>query len=146
MSITKSKPVLLFSFYENIRYYGIHKSTRTSHPRCYHFISGSRAYIQISWAETQNPFGMEVLDINQYIPPLYWTSKQHQCQYKIRFIAGASKCHNKQLPTKLSLALKCVKHHSKTYLKVIEKRTGILNYWSVDYSYKLYGRMGQIMQ
>ena len=55
-----------------------------------------------------SPLGIEVLDINQYIPPLYWTSKQHQCQYKIRFIAGSSKCQNKHLPIKLSLALKCI--------------------------------------
>ena len=40
-------------------------------------------------------FGMKLLDINHYIPLLYWTSKQHKCPYKFRFIAGASKCYNK---------------------------------------------------
>ena len=53
-------------------------------------------------------FGMKLLDINHYIPLLYWTSKQHKCPYKIRFIAGASKCYNKQLAIDLSLALKCI--------------------------------------
>ena len=28
-----------------------------------------------------NTFGMKLLDNNQYIPLLYWTSKQHRCPY-----------------------------------------------------------------
>ena len=66
---------------------------------------------------------------------LYWTSKQHKCPYKFRFIAGASKCYNKQLAIDLSLALKCIKNHFKNYCKdckVIQKRTGISYYWSID--------------
>ena len=86
-------------------------------------------------------FGMELLDINQYIPLLYWTSKQHKCPYKFRFIAGASKCYNKQLAVELSLALKCIKNHFKNYCKVIEKRTGISHYWSVDNSYELLNKI-----
>ena len=66
-------------------------------------------------------FGMKLLDINQYIPLLYWTPKHHKCPCKCRFIAGASKCYNKQLAVKLSLALKCIKHHFKKYCKVIQK-------------------------
>ena len=89
-------------------------------------------------------FGMELLDINQYIPLLYWTSKQHKCPYKFRFIAGASKCYNKQLAVELSLALKCIKNHFKNYCKVIEKRTGISYYWSVDNSYELLNKISDI--
>ena len=40
---------------------------------------------------------MKLLDINQYVPLLYWSSKQHKFPYKFRFIAGASKWYNKQL-------------------------------------------------
>ena len=88
--------------------------------------------------------GMELLDINQYIPLLYWTSKQHKCPYKFRFIAGASKCYNKQLAVELSLALKCIKNHFRNYCKVIEKRTGISYYWSVDNSYELLNKISDI--
>ena len=62
-----------------------------------------------------NTFGMKLLDNNQYIPLLYRTYKQHKCPYKFRFIAGASKCYNKQLAIELSLALKCIKRHFKNY-------------------------------
>ena len=81
---------------------------------------------------------MKLLDINHYIPLLYWTSKQHKCPYKFRFIAGASKCYNKQLAIELSLALKCIKNHFKNYCKVIQKRTCISYYWSIDNSHEFF--------
>ena len=56
--------------------------------------------------------------------------------YKFRLIAGASKCYNKQLAIDLSLALKCIKNHFKNYCKVIQKRTGISYYWSINNSYE----------
>ena len=56
-------------------------------------------------------FGMKLVDFNQ--------SKQNTCSYKFRFIAGASKCYNKQLAIDLSLALKCIKIQFKHYCKVI---------------------------
>ena len=87
---------------------------------------------------------MKLLDNNQYIPLLYWTSKQYKCPYKFRFIAGASKCYNKQLPMELSLALKCIKCHFKNCCKVIKKRTGICFYWSVDDSYELINKISDI--
>ena len=87
---------------------------------------------------------MKLLDNNHYIPLLYWTSKQHKCPYKFWFIAGASKCYNKQLAIELSLALKCIKRHFKNYCKVIEKRTGICYYWSVDNSYELINKISDI--
>ena len=80
---------------------------------------------------------MKLLDNNQYIPLLYWTSKQHKFPYKFLFIAGASKCYNKQLAIELSLALKCIQRQFKNYCKVIEKRAGICYYWSVDNPYEL---------
>ena len=89
-------------------------------------------------------FGMKLLDINHYIPLLYWTSKQHKCPYKFRFIAGASKCYNKQLAIELSLALKCIKKHFKNYCKVIQKRTGISYYWSIDNSHEFIKNIADI--
>ena len=89
-------------------------------------------------------FGMKLLDINRYIPLLYWTSKQHKCPYKFRFIAGASKCYNKQLAIDLPLALKCMKNHFKNYCKVIQKWTGISNYWSIDNSYEFINKIADI--
>ena len=86
-------------------------------------------------------FGMKLLEINHFIPLLYWTSKQHKCPYKFRFIAGASKCYNKQLAIKLSLALKCIKNHFKNYCKVIQKRTGISYYWSIDNSHEFINKL-----
>ena len=84
---------------------------------------------------------MKLLDNNQYIPLLYWTSKQHKCPYIFWFMAGASKCYNKQFAIELSLALKCIKRHFKNYCKVIKKRTGICYYWSVDNSYELINKI-----
>ena len=72
------------------------------------------------------------------------TSKQHKCPYKFRFNAGASNCYNKQLAKELSLALKCIKRHFKNYCKLIEKRTGICYYWSVDNSYVLINKISDI--
>ena len=89
-------------------------------------------------------FGMKLLDINHYIPLLYWTSKQHKCPYKFRFIAGASKCYNKQLAIELSLALKCIKKHFKNYCKVIQKRTDISYYWSIDNSHEFIKNIADI--
>ena len=60
-------------------------------------------------------FGIKLLDENQKIPLLYWTSKQHKDPYKFRFIAGASQCYNKQIAVDLSLALKCIKIHFRNY-------------------------------
>ena len=91
-----------------------------------------------------NTFRMKLLDNNQYIPLLYWTSKQHKCPYKFRFIAGSSKCYNKQLAIELSLVLKCIKRHFKHSCKVIEKRTGIFYYWGVDNSYVLNNKISDL--
>ena len=88
-------------------------------------------------------FGMKLLDINHYIPLLYWTSKQHKCPYKFRFIAGASKCYNKQLAIDLSLALKCIKNHLRTIVKLY-KRTGISFYSSIDNSYEFINKIADI--
>ena len=77
-------------------------------------------------------FGIKLLDENQKIPLLYWTSKQHKDPYKFRFIAGVSHCYNKQIAVDLSLALKCIKIHLRNYCKVIQKRTGISFFWNVD--------------
>ena len=87
---------------------------------------------------------MKLLDINQYIPLLKWTSKQHKRPYKFWFIAGASKYYYKQLAIELLLALKCIKHHFKNYCKVIQKRMGISYYWSVDDSYELINEISDI--
>ena len=48
-------------------------------------------------------FGIKLLDENQTIPLLYWTSKQHKDPYKFRFIAGVSHCYNKQIAADLLL-------------------------------------------
>ena len=53
-------------------------------------------------------------------------------------------CKNKQLAIELLLALKCIKRHFKNYCKVIEKRTGICYYWSVDNSYELIIKISDI--
>ena len=83
-----------------------------------------RRCVQVTHHDT---FDMKLLDINQFIPLLYWTSKQHKCPHKFCFLfAGASKCYNKQIAIELSLTPKCIKHHFKNYCKVIEKRTGFL--------------------
>ena len=70
---------------------------------------------------------MKLLNISQYKPLLYRTSKQHKCPYQFRFIAGASKSYTKQLAIGISLALKWIK----------QKWTGISYHWSVDNSYEL---------
>ena len=70
-------------------------------------------------------FGITLLDENQKIPSLYWTSKQHKDPYKFIFIAGASHCYNKQIAVDLWLALKCIKIHFRNYCKVIQKCTGV---------------------
>ena len=41
-----------------------------------------------------------------------------------------------QLAIELSLALKRIKNHFKNYCKVIQKRTGISYYWSIDNSHE----------
>ena len=89
-------------------------------------------------------FGIKLLDENQKIPLLYWTSKQHKDPYKFRFIAGASHCYNKQIAVDLSLALKCIKIHFRNYCKVIQKRTGISFFWSVDNSLEFIDKISDI--
>ena len=89
-------------------------------------------------------FGIKLTDANRNIPLLYWTSKQHKNPYKFRFIAGASHCYNKQLAIELSLALKCIKTHFKNYCKVLQKRTGISFYWSVDNSFEFINKISTI--
>ena len=86
---------------------------------------------------------MKLLDINHYIPLLYWTSKQHKCPKKFRFIAGASKCYIKQIAIDLLLALKWINNHFKNYCKVVQKRTGI-SYWSIDNSYEFINKIADI--
>ena len=83
---------------------------------------------------------MKLLDNNQYIPLLYWNSKQHKCPYKFRFIAGASKCYDKQL----AIALKRIKCHFKNYCKVVKTRTGICYYWSSDNWYGLINKISDM--
>ena len=89
-------------------------------------------------------FGIKLLDENQKIPLLYWTSKQHKDPYKFRFIAGASHCYNKQIAVDLSLALKCIKIHFRNYWKVIQKRKGISFFWSVDNSLEFIDKISDI--
>ena len=101
-------------------------------------------YQKVNEEKLSSTFGMKLLDINHYIPLLYWTSKQHKCPHKFRFIAGASKLYNKQLAIELSLALKCIKNHFKNCCKVIQKRTGISYYWSIDNSHEFINKIADI--
>ena len=87
---------------------------------------------------------MKLIDINHYIPLPYWTSRQHKCPYKFRFLAGSSKFYNKQLTIDLSLALKCINNHFKKYCKVIQKRTAISYYWSIDNAYEFINKIADI--
>ena len=89
-------------------------------------------------------FDIKLLDENQKIPLLYWTSKQHKDPYRFRFIAGASHCYNKQIAVDLSLALKCIKIHFRNYCKVIQKRRGISFFWSVDNSLEFIDKISDI--
>ena len=89
-------------------------------------------------------FGIKLLDINQKIPLLYWTSKQHKDPYKFRFIAGASHCYNKQIAVDLSFALKCIKIHFRNYCKVIQKRTCVSFFWGVDNSLEFIDKISDI--
>ena len=70
--------------------------------------------------------------------------KQHKDPYKFRSIAGASHCYNKQIAVDLSLALKCIKIHFRNYCKVIQKRTGISFFWSVDNSLEFIDKISDI--
>ena len=57
---------------------------------------------------------------------------------------GTSKCYNKQLTIDLSLRLKCIKNHFKNYCKVIQKRTSISYYWSIDNSCAFFNKIADI--
>ena len=61
-------------------------------------------------------FGMELLDIKQYIPLLYWTSENVNVHMHFDLLQGF-KCYNKQLAIEPFLTLKCIKHHFKNYCK-----------------------------
>ena len=89
-------------------------------------------------------FGIKLLDEDQTVPLLYWTSKQHKDPYKFPFIAGASHCYNKQITVDLSLALTFIKIRFRNYCKVIEKCTGISFFWSVDNSPELIDKISDI--
>ena len=85
-----------------------------------------------------------LLDINHYKPLHYWTSKQHKCPYKFRFIASALKCYNTELAIDISLELKCIKNHFKNYCKVIQKRTAISYDRSTDNSFEFINKLADI--
>ena len=89
-------------------------------------------------------FGIKLLYENQKIPLLYLTSKQHKDPYKFRLIAGASHCYDKQIAVDLSFALKCIKIHFRNYCKVIQKRTGVSFFWSVDNSLEFIHKISDI--
>ena len=100
--------------------------------------------IHFTWRKTFKHIWYEVTRYQSIYTLLYWTSKQHKCPYKFRFIAGAPKCYNKQLAIDLSLALKCIKNHFHNYFKVIQKRMGISYYWNIDNSYEFINKFADI--
>ena len=81
---------------------------------------------------------------NRYIPQLYWISKQHKNPYKFRFISGASHCTNKTISKEVALALKCIKIQFKNYCAIIEKRTGLAHFWSIDNSTEFLNKISDI--
>ena len=56
-----------------------------------------------------------ITEVDQHIPLLYWTSKQHKTPFKFRFISGASHCYNKIISQEVSAALKHIKNNFKNY-------------------------------
>ena len=81
---------------------------------------------------------MQFLDISQYIPALYWTSKEHKRQYEFRLIAEA---YIKQLSIEPLLILICIKNNFMNYCKVRPNKTDISNSWSVDNSYEFINKI-----
>ena len=88
--------------------------------------------------------GNILLDTNQNIPKLYWTSKQHKNPYKFRFIAGASHCTNKTISIEVALALKCIKCQFKNYCRVIYKHRGLNYFWSIDNSAEFLEKLSNV--
>ena len=81
---------------------------------------------------------MQFLDISQYIPALYWTSKEHKRPYEFRLIAEA---YIKQLSIEPLLILICIKNNFMNYCKVRPNKTDISNSWSVDNSYEFINKI-----
>ena len=80
----------------------------------------------------KNDFNLNIKEVDNNIPILYWVSKQHKNPYKFRFIAGATNCTTKTFSVQLSLALKLIKNHFKNYCNKITKPKGYYMLWSID--------------
>ena len=75
---------------------------------------------------------------------MYWISKQHKNPYKFRFIAGSSHCTTKPLSVLLSLVLKLIKSHFKSYCQKIFKNSGLQMYWSIDNSLECIQKLSNV--
>ena len=76
----------------------------------------------------KNDFNIKLKPEDENIPLLYWVSKQHKNPYKFRFISGATHCTTKSLAVELTLILKLIKQHFKSYCNKINKNSCILEH------------------
>lgn len=82
-------------------------------------------------------------DENNVVPKLYGLVKLHKKPVKFRYIAGASKSSTKPAAKMLHKILSYLKNHFQKYCNIIEKRSNVKIYISVDNSMKVINNYNQ---
>ncbi len=85
-------------------------------------------------ARVAQGYGLTVSDKDNKLPHMFAIPKLHKSPFAWRFISGARKSSMKALSLRLHVILSSFKRHFRNYCKVIETRTGLSYYWSVDNS------------
>ena len=75
--------------------------------------------------------------LSMTIPRIYGAPKLHKSPIKLRFITGAKTSSIRNLSINVQRLLKHIKLHFQRYCRVIEGRTNIKSFWSIDGSLQL---------
>ena len=81
---------------------------------------------------------------DQNLSYLYWTPRLHESPYKLRFIAGSSKCTTKHLSCLLTKLLSTIKDGLVMYCNTKTSDNGVNNMWIMKNSTSLLLSLDQL--
>ena len=74
--------------------------------------------------EIPNKFAVDVKELQDRLPTMYWLPKLHKRPYKARFIANSSSCTTTKLSTLCTSCLNAIKSKVIKYCETVYERSG----------------------
>ena len=83
--------------------------------------------------EIPNKFAIDVKELQDRLPTMYWLPKLHKRPYKARFIANSSSCTTGEISKLLTSCLTAIKAKVIKYCETVYERSGKNMFWPIKY-------------